>query len=140
MFWVNRGFFVLLVVACCLFSVQSFCFLHCFGFIGTDSVSCLCLSLIIIIIIILIIIIIIITLESNAQSKKIKIIIIGPEQDVKRLPCPSCVCDGRLPRGAWFDQEIWRGVVAKETMSAVLKLAGVIDESASDVVVCDVVR
>ena len=64
---------------------------------------------------------------------------IGPEQDEKRLPCPSCVCGGRL-REAWFDQEIWRGVVAKETMSAMLKLAGVIDESASDVVVCDMVR
>ena len=50
----------MLVVACCLFSVQSFCFLHCFGFIGTDSVSCLCLSLIIIIIIIIIISMIII--------------------------------------------------------------------------------
>ena len=39
--WVNRGFCVLLVVACCLSSVQSLCFLHCVGFIGTDSVSCL---------------------------------------------------------------------------------------------------
>ena len=34
----------------------------------------------------------------------------------------------------------WRTVVAKETMSAMVKLAGVIGESALDVVVCDMVR